>query len=302
MKVPSRRSIIEAVEGYLFVSPWIAGFLIFIGGPIVMSFFYSLTDWHILRPPQFVGLKNYIQILPRDRLFWQALKVTFYYTLGVPLRLGGALVVALIMNQKLRGMGVFRTIYYMPSVVAGVAVALLWLWIFNPEMGILNLILAKFGIKGPEWLWSEKWVVPAFIIMSLWGVGGSMIIYLGGLQSIPTALYEAAEIDGAGIFQKFWSITLPMLSPVIFFNLIMQIIDSFQVFTNAFIMTNGGPANASLFYVLYLYRNAFEWFKMGYASALAWVLLLIIMFFTMLVFKSSALWVYYEGEVRARRV
>jgi multiple sugar transport system permease protein len=192
----------------------------------------------------------------------------------------------------------FRTIFYLPSSISGVPVALLWMWIFSPEFGILNAALRLFGIEGPEWLFDPVWVIPAFIVMSLWGIGGGMVIFLAGLQSIPQHLYEAAELDGAGVLGKFWNVTLPMMSSIIFFNLIMSIIGSFQTFTQAFVMTKGGPANASLFYVLYLYRNAIGYFKMGYASAMAWLLFVIILGLTLLVFKSSPMWVYYEAEVR----
>jgi multiple sugar transport system permease protein len=299
MKVSiSKRRFSETIQGYIYIMPWILGFLLFTGGPIVRSLIYSFHNWEILLPPEWAGLTNYVKIFTEDHLFRKSLFVTFYYAGGIPLRLIGALAIAMILNQNLRGLSFYRTIYYMPTVVSGVAVALLWLWVFNPEAGVINFMLSKVGIKGPEWFWSEEWVLPAFIIISLWGVGQPMLIYLAGLQGIPTQFYEAAEIDGANPWHKFWHVTFPMLSPVIFFNLVMQIIMSFQVFTAAFIITNGGPANASLFYVLYLYRNAFQWFRMGYASALAWVLFAIIMFFTLLAFRSSSLWVYYESAKR----
>jgi multiple sugar transport system permease protein len=204
-----------------------------------------------------------------------------------------------MLNRDIKGVAWFRTIFYLPSVISGVAVSLLWMWIFNPDFGILNHLLWKFfRIQGPAWIASEEWVIPSLIIMSLWGIGGGIVIYLAGLQGIPTELYEAAEIDGAGGWRKLINITLPMISPVIFFNLVMGIIGSFQVFTQAYVMTNGGPNNASLFMVLYLYRNAFQYFSMGYASAIAWILFMIIMALTMLVFKSSPMWVYYEGALR----
>jgi multiple sugar transport system permease protein len=234
-----------------------------------------------------------------DPLIWQSLKVTTYYAIGsVLLSVTSAFIVAILMNQDIFGIHIFRTIFYLPSSISGVPVALLWMWIFSPEFGILNTVLRLFGIEGPQWLFDPTWVIPAFIVMSLWGIGGAMVIFLAGLQSIPHHLYEAAELDGAGVLAKFWNVTFPMMSPIIFFNLIMSIIGSFQTFTQAFVMTKGGPANASLFYVLYLYRNAIGYFKMGYASAMAWLLFLIILILTLLVFKSSPLWVYYEAEVR----
>jgi multiple sugar transport system permease protein len=202
------------------------------------------------------------------------------------------------MNQSIPGINVFRTIFYLPSSISGVPVALLWMWIFNPEFGILNMALRIFGIQGPQWLFDPNWVIPAFIVMSLWGIGGAMVIFLAALQGIPRHLYEAAELDGADIFSRFLNITLPMISPVILFNLVMSIIGSMQTFTQAFVMTKGGPANASLFYVLYLYRSAIGYFKMGYGSAMAWLLLVIILALSGLVLRSSPLWVYYEGEVR----
>ena len=190
---------------------------------------------------------------------------------------------------------IFRTLYYLPAVIAGVSVALLWQWIFNPNFGLINAMLALVGIDGPAWIYSEAWVVPAFVIMSLWGVGAPMIIYLAALQNVPTELYEAASLDGASALRRFWSITLPMISPVIFLNLIISIINSFQVFTSVYVMTEGGPNNGSLFFVLYIYRHAFQYFNVGYASALAWILFLVIMVLTLIVFKTSRSWVYYEG-------
>lgn len=289
----------EEIGFYLFISPWLLGFLVFTFGPMVASIIISFMKYDVLTPPTFIGLQNYRIMFTTDPLFWQSLKVTFIYTLGsVPLGMVAALFVAILMNQPIRGIYVFRTIYYLPSLITGVPAALLWMWVFNPTVGILNYGLSLLGIKGPLWLYSETWVLPSLIIMSLWGIGGSMIIYLASLQGVPQHLYEAAEIDGAGVLTRFWNVTIPMISPVIFFNLVMSIIGSFQVFTNAYVMTQGGPANASLFYVLHLYRNAFSYFKMGYASALAWVLFAIILFFSLLVVRSSPAWVYYEGAIR----
>jgi multiple sugar transport system permease protein len=247
---------------------------------------------------EFVGVKNFIS-MAKDEYFWKSLRVTAFYTFGaVPLRMTIALLLSLLLNQPVPGRGVWRTLYYLPAVTSGVAVAVLWTWIFEPQYGLLNSFLAYLGIEGPRWIHSEAWALPSLILMSLWGVGGGMLIYLAGLQSIPTHLYEAAEIDGANALQRFSNVTLPMLSPTIFFNLIMGIIGSFQVFTASFIMTQGGPNNATLTLVLYLYRSGFEYFKFGYASALAWVLFLVIMIFTLMIIKSSAIWVYYEGELR----
>ena len=285
----------EAAFFYLCVSPWIAGFILFTAGPMLASILISLTSWDFISPPTYIGLGNY-QAMLSDELFFKSIQVTTTYTLlSVPLGLAGGLLIALLMNQNLKGITVFRTIYYLPSVIAGVAVALLWQWIFNPNYGLINGMLSLVGIEGPKWIYTEDWVIPAYVIMSLWGVGASMIIYLAALQSVPTELYEAAALDGAGAIRRFQSITLPLISPVVFFNLIIGIINSFQIFTSVYIMTQGGPNNGSLFFVLYIYRHAFEYFNTGYASALAWVLFIIIMLFTLFVFKFSKAWVYYEG-------
>lgn len=286
----------EALAFYLFASPWIVGLVIWTAGPMIASLVLSLARYDVITPPQFVGLDNYVKMLTNDALVWQSLKVTAYYAVGsVPLGLVSALLLALLMNQRVRGIAAFRTIYYMPAVISGVPVALLWMWIFNPDFGIINNVLGAFGIQGPKWLFSEQWVIPAFILMSLWTIGAPMIIYLAGLQGIPQHLYEAAEIDGAGPWAKFANVTIPMISPIIFFNAIMGVIGSFQIFTPAYVMTQGGPDNASLFIGLYLYNNAFQFFQMGYASALAWLVFLIILALTLLVIRSSPYWVYYEG-------
>lgn len=286
----------EAREGYLFISPWIAGFILFMGGPIIATFFISLTDWSMFSSPNYIGLANY-QALLKDRLFWKSLKVTFIYLINVPINVVIGLFLALLLNQQIKARGFFRTIYYIPSVTAGVAIALLWAWIFNYNFGLINIALRKFfGIQGPGWLISETWVLPAFVIMSIWAVGGPMLIYLGGLQSIPTSLYEAATVDGANFWHKFRHITLPMMSPIILFNTIMGTIYSFQVFTPAYIMTEGGPNYGSLFYVLYIYFNAFKWYELGYATTAATMLFFIILIFTYILLKTSGGWVHYGGR------
>ncbi len=290
----------EALEGYTAISPWLLGLIIFTVGPIIASLYFSLTDYEVVKTPLWVGLDNY-QRLAADRLFWQSLKVTgTYVAVSVPLGIALSFAVALLMNQKVKLIGLFRTAYYMPNLVPAVGSAILWIWIFNPDFGLLNTALASIGIEGPLWLGHSKWAMPALIIMSLWGVGGGMLIYLAGLQGIPTDLYEAAEVDGAGVWRRFLHVTIPQMTPVLFFNLIMNIIASFQVFTAGYIMTGGGPRYATYFYVLNLYNNAFKYFRMGYASAMAWVLAIIILFFTLLVFRSSSAWVYYEGQLRGR--
>jgi multiple sugar transport system permease protein len=290
----------EMFIGYLCLLPWLLGFIVVTAGPIIASFILSLLKYDMAHPAVFIGLQNYKTMFFEDPLFWKSLKATSYYTLlVVPLSVIGSLLIALLMNQNLRFMNLFRTIFYLPSVLSGVAVALLWSWVFNRDFGVLNYLLDRFfGILGPNWLGTEEWVIPALAIMALWGVGGGMVIFLAGLQGIPTQLYEAAEIDGANSWQEFWKITIPLLTPTIFYQLIIGIIGTWQTFTQAYIMTQGGPNYASLFYVLYVYFNAFVWFKMGYACALAWILFMIILICTVLVFRSSSYWVYYEAERR----
>ncbi|MDQ0209045.1 carbohydrate ABC transporter permease [Alkalicoccobacillus murimartini] len=282
---------------YLFISPWLFGFLVLAAGPMIYSLYMSFTDWQIFGGAEWIGLENYENLLFNDPLFWKTLWNTFYFTFfGVPLSLVFGYLLAVLLNQKVKFMGVFRTIFYLPSIVPAVASSLLWLLIFQPEFGLANAVLNFLNLPTSNWILSESMVKPALIIMGLWGVGGGMVIYLAGLQGVPPSLYEAAEIDGAGKFRKFWNVTVPMTSHVIFFNLIMGIIGSFQVFTQAYVMSNGGPNYASLFYVLYLYQNAFQFFKMGYASALAWILFLIILVFTLLQFKFFGKKVYYEYD------
>lgn len=288
----------EELTGYLFILPWLFGFLIFTAGAMIFSFGLTFYKADLLTEAKFVGFGNVIKLL-QDQLFFKSLWVTTYYTIfTVPLSIALGLSIAIGLNQKLPLRPVWRAFYYMPSLVSGLAVAILWTWVFNPDIGLLNQSLKLVGIQGPRWLFSERWAMPAFVIMGLWSSGANMLLYLGGLQSIPTTLYEAAEIDGASSWQRFWKITLPMLSPTIFFSLITAIIGSFQVFTQALVMTDGGPNFATLTMVLYLYRNGFEQLNFGYASTLAWALTLIILIFTVLTLRSSALWVYYEGELR----
>jgi len=285
----------EAIECYLFILPWFLGFLFLKLGPILASLYLSFTQYNVMSPPSWIGVGNF-QSLARDPLFWQSLRVTVLFVIMfLPIRLAMSLVLALLLNQKVRGIVFFRTVFYVPSIISGVAVSLLWLWIFNPDYGIINALLSYVGITGPGWLFDETWALPSIVIMSLWGFGDTMLIYLAGLQGVPSDLYEAAAMDGANFWAKFWSITLPMLSPVIFFNLVMGIIQSFQVFTPAYVMTKGGPNNATLFYNLYLYNNAFVFIKMGLGSAMAWILMLIVLVLTIFVFKSSPLWVHYQA-------
>ena len=297
----SRAQRREAIEAYLCILPWLIGFVLFVGGPILASARLSLTDYSLLAPAEDVGLENY-RTLINDPLFWLSLKITLIYTVvHVPLAIAGGFALALLLNQNVRFVALWRTVFYLPAVVSGVAVALLWLWVFNPELGLANRFLGLFGIEPVGWLLSTRWALPALIIISLWNVGGGIVIYLAGLQGIPTELYEAAHIDGASGWRRFWSVTVPLMTPVLFFQLIVGMIGAFQVFTNPLVLTNGGPANATLVYVLYLYQNAFSFFKMGYASALAWILFLLALALTILSFWSSSRWVYYEaGERRTR--
>jgi multiple sugar transport system permease protein len=286
------------IAGYLFITPWVIKFLFLIAGAMIASLGVSFLQTDFLNEFQFVGLGNYGK-LAQDPLFWQSMKVTAIYTFGmVPLSLAFALTIALVLNQKVKGLGAYRTIYYLPSIVAGVAVAILWRFLLNPRWGLVNQGLGLLGIEGPKWILSTRWAVPSFIMMGVWGAGGNMLLYLAGLQGIPTTLYEAAKIDGANAWYRFWRITLPMLTPTIFFNLIMTIIGAWQVFTQSYVMTQGGPNNATLTMVLLIYRKAFERFHFGYASAIAWVLFAIVMVFTVLVIRSSEAWVYYAGELR----
>ena len=283
----------EAIAGYLFISPWIIGFLVFVLFSIGMAFYVSLTKWDMISDKVWVGFGNYSAMLG-ESLFWQALKVTLLYAIfSVPLGVAVGFMIALLLNQRLRGLSFWRTVYYLPAVLSGVAVSLMWMWVLNPNFGVINLMLSYIGINGPGWFTDPAWALPSLVLMSLWGAGAGMVIYLAGLQGIPTELYESAQIDGAGPLRKFWNITVPMVSPVLFFNVIMGTIGSFQTFTEAYVVTNGGPKNATLLYSLYLYTNAFKYFKMGYASALAWVLFLIILLLTLLLFWSSKKWVHY---------
>ncbi|MEZ4862893.1 MAG: sugar ABC transporter permease [Caldilineaceae bacterium] len=301
---PTRRGKIshrEELQFYLFISPWLIGFIFFTGGPVLASMGISLTDWSVLKDPTFVGVGNYVEMFAKDPYFVRSLVNTIYFVgVSIPLGMILSFLVAIMLNQKIWGITLFRTFFYLPSLVTGVAVAVLWAWLLNPQFGLINYVLRIFGVEGPEWLFNTKTAMPAMIVMSLWGIGSTVLIYLAGLQGIPEHLYEAAEIDGANTIQKFRNVTVPLMTPVIFFNVIVGIIGSFQTFTQFYVMTNGGPANATLVYVLYLYRNAFEYFKMGYASALAWVLFFVILTLTAIQFYLAQRWVYYEGDTARR--
>ncbi|HZR00894.1 MAG TPA: sugar ABC transporter permease [Chloroflexota bacterium] len=284
---------------YVFVSPWIVGFLLWHALPMLASLALSFARYDAISAPRFIGVQNYTDMVA-DPLTWQSLKVTAIYTVGaVGVTLVGSLLLASLLNQRLPLLGLWRTIFYLPVVTSGVAVALLWSWLLQPDFGLVNAALLNvFGIHGPRWFTDQIWVVPSFILMASWSVGGPMLIYLAAMQGVPTQLHEAAKIDGAGAVARYWFITLPMISPAIFFNLVLSVIASFQVFTPAFIITQGGPNYGSYFFVLHLYEYAFSYFKLGYASALAWLLFVIVLLFTLALFRWS-FWVYYEGEARA---
>lgn len=289
-----RREIKENIEGYLFISPALLGVIIFSLGPMIASLIFSFMQYDIVTPPRFIGISNFRNLL-KDQLFFKSLFNTMYYVCGVvPLRLSVALLAAVLLNQKIKGVTFFRTAYYLPSISAGVAISIVWTYILDPQYGLINSVLKYIGISGPPWLQSTSWAMPGLILMGTWSIGQPMVIFLAGLQGIPSHLYEAVSIDGGNWWHKFRYVTLPMLTPVIFFNMVMQIIGTFQVFTSVYVMTNGGPMNSTLVYVFYLYQQAFQWLKMGYGSALAWILFLIILTLTLLQFKISSLWVYHE--------
>jgi len=292
----------EAIAAYLFISPWIIGFVLFLLIPIGISLYASFTRWTLIGPPpRWVGFENFEQIFTRDRYFWPSIRITLeYILLTLPPGLVLGLSLALLLNQKVAGIRIFRTIFYIPAVVSGVAVAILWLNLFNSEVGAINQVLRTLGVVDPpNWLQSTQWVRPAVAIMSLWGIGGTAVIYLAGLQNIPVHLYEAAEIDGASGWQAFWKITLPLISPTLFFMLITGLIGSFQVFTPALILGQGtggffSPSTELRFYLVHLYTVAFREGKLGMASALAWIFIIMSGIVTFIVYYTSEKWVYYE--------
>lgn len=291
------KEIRKTLKGLAFISPWLVGFVAFGVLPILASFYFSLTTYSILQAPRWTGFDNYVQLLADDQLFRVSLGNTLYYTFFSNL-IGGivALSLAMLLNMNVRFLSLYRTVFYVPVVVPTVASAIIWLWLFNPQYGVFNFILSAFGAKPIPWLTSPEWAKPSLILMSLWSVGNAIVIFLAALQDIPKELMEAAELDGASAWQKVWRIQIPMISSVVFFNLVIGLIGSFQVFSQAYVMTSGGPADSTLFYALYLYQNAFQFFKMGYASAQAWILFVIILVVSLLVFKSSNRWVYYAGR------
>ena len=289
----------EAVWGLLFVTPWIVGFVLWILGPMLFSLALVFADWQILSPPTFVGLRN-LQTLLSDRFVGIALYNTAYFTfIYVPLNLAVALGLAMLVNQPARGITAIRTLFYLPSVTPTVAYTALWIWILNADYGLINILLRQVGVRGPRWLGDPDWAKPALILMSLWGFGSVALIFLAALQGVPEALYEAASLDGAGRWARFWNVTLPMISPAILFNLVVGMINSFQIFTSAYVIaqggTPGGPVNSTLFLVIYLYNAGFHDFQMGYASALAWLLFVIVLVLTGIQFVGGKRWVHYES-------
>jgi len=288
------------LKGLAFLSPWLVGFSAFMFLPIVLSLYYSLCDYNLLQPPAFIGTANYHALLS-DSVFWRSLRVTLLYALiSVPMGLFVSLGVAMLLNVRLRAQPIFRTLVFLPSLVPTIASAILWKWMYNQRLGLINRavepILGWFHLPSPPWLDQSNWVVPSLAIMSVWSAGNTVVIYLAGLQDVPRELYEAAELDGAGPTGRLWHVTIPMISPVIFFNLVMAIIGILQVFDTPFMMTKGGPNRASYFFTYYLYDNAFTYLKMGYASAMAWIQLLLVLVLTGIAFLSSKKWVHYQGK------
>jgi multiple sugar transport system permease protein len=289
----------EAIEGYLFALPWILGLIIFFGGPVLASMVLSFTDYDIVGSPRFTGLDNYVKAFFDDRLFWPSLWRTFLYAgVVVPTALAGSLLLAMLLNQKLLGTNFFRTIFFLPHLTPIVAVAVIWSWLLHPSLGPINGYLSQLGIDGPGWFTQRQWALPATVLVSIWMQlgGNTMLIFLAGLQGVPLELYEAAELDGAGDWTKFRHVTLPLISPTIFFNLILGIIAAMKVFGLAFVTTAGGPAYATWFFALHIYHQAFEFYRLGYASALAWLFAVVLIVFTLIQLRLSRRWVYYEGE------
>ena len=296
----SRNATREALVGFAFISPWIVGFLLFTLGPMLASFYLSFTRYNIVQAPRWVGLENFVAAFSgADRLFYSSIGRTAYFAaLAVPLGILASLGLAVLLNRRLIGTTLFRTVFFLPTLTPVAASAILWVWLFHPEVGPINYVLGQIGIAGPQWLGSVQWAIPSMVIIAIWGSSGGsrMIIFLAGLQGVPDELYDAANIDGAGPWQRFRHVTLPMLSPVILFNLVLAFLGAFQTFTLAMMSTNGGPAYATWFYMLHLYSTAFQSLQMGYGAALAWIFFLIVVSFTYVQFRASVRWVYYAGE------
>jgi multiple sugar transport system permease protein len=284
--------------GLLFISPWIVGFVVFRVYPFFASLYYSFTFYPILDRPKWVGLDNYIGLLGDSRFITGLYNTAYYALFAVPLAAVAGVLLAMLLNSRIKGLSFFRTIFYLPSIMPVVVMAITWLWMFDPINGVVNYFLSLVGIEGPAWLGSPQWSKPALIIMSLWTIGSAVVIYLASLQDVPRELLEAAELDGATAIRKIWHVTLPMISPVIFFNVIVGLIGAFQYFVEPWVMSNGtgSPADSLLMMSMYLYQSAFQFFKIGYASAQAWVLFLIVILFTAILFRVSGRLVYYGGK------
>ena len=293
------RSIRNQNIGYLYILPWVVGFLAFQIYPFFMSFYYSFTNFTLVRDPVLIGFNNYIEMFTNDRVYFHSARVTLIYVfVGVPMKLAFALFVAVLMNMKFRMINLFRTLYYLPSILGGsVTIALLWRFLFS-RSGVVNQILDTFSITRVDWLGSDRWALFTVILLTVWQFGSSMVIFLAGLKQVPTELYEAATVDGSGKLHSFVKITLPYLTPMILFNLIMQTIVAMQQFSSVFNITGGGPLRATYLYGIMLYEAGFRFLRMGYASAMTWVLFAIIMLFTVMIFKSSSFWVYYEDGTK----
>jgi multiple sugar transport system permease protein len=294
----TNQQIKRALQAYLYLLPWILGLIIFWVGPIIASFYFSFNAYDVLTPPQWVGLANYRKAFFDDQLFWPSLGRTLKYSgIVVPLGLMGSLSLAALLNRGVKGTNIYRTMFYIPRLAPAVATAMLWKWLFNPSLGPINTALGWVGIEGPGWMTRKEWAMPAIIIMNLWAsVGGNtMLIFLASLQGVPQSLLEAAEIDGAGGWHKFRHVTLPMISPTILFNLVLGVIGALKVFTSAYVATEGGPSYATWFYALHIYRHSFQYYRMGYGAALAWIFVVVVLFFTWIQMSLSNRWVYYEG-------
>jgi multiple sugar transport system permease protein len=296
---PQKYSLVNKKVPYLFILPWIIGFVVFTLGPLVFSLIMSLFDWPVTSNPTFVGFGNYIKMFTDDPQFYKSIMITFKFALVfVPLNLIIALFLALLITQSVKGIKIFRTIFYLPTVVSGVAISIIWGWIFNSEYGILNYLLSFIGIEGPKWLIDPKWAIITIVIASAWGVGTMMLIFYTDIKSIPRDIYEAAAIDGAGPLRQFFYITIPSITPTILFNVITSVIGALQQLTLVLLLTGGGPLKSTYFYGLFVYNNAFKHHKLGYASANAWFMFIVILLLTLLIFKSSSAWVFYENEVK----
>ncbi len=291
----------EAITGLFFISPWIIGFLVFYAGPAIVSFFLSFTKWNIVGSPVWIGLDNYVEIFTGDKNFWNSVKVTLRYALlYIPLMTTLSILTALALNSKVKGVGVFRTLFYLPSIAPAIAASLVFMWILQPKYGLLNILLSYVGIEGPNWFKNPQYALWGIVMIAMWRLGASAIIYLAGLQNIPVQLYDAADVDGANGWQKFWNVTLPMLTPILFFQIIVELIGVFQTFTPAYVVSQSqgysGPMKELYFYMLYVYNKGWMNMQMGYAAALSWILTIFILVITVLVFRSSPYWVHYEAE------